>query len=156
LAEAPICAVSLAKTLFDAPPVPASKITLRSRASLQPQLYMTSDNAEDAATPGPTGLNVFGVTPITGTVISHNVIKDEAVDIAVNTSAVVDMHLNSLLGEQIGVDNLGAGTVNATQNWWGCSRGPGAPGCTTVAPEGTTSVSFIPFLTKPANASQLQ
>jgi parallel beta-helix repeat protein len=115
--------------------------------------YIAGNGAdtEDAATPGPTGINVFGVAPITGTVIVQNVIKDEAVDIAVKTPALVDAHLNNLLGKQIGVDNLGAGAVNATENWWGCSGGPGAPGCATVAPEGTTSVTFIPFLTKPAD-----
>ena len=103
---------------------------------------------EGAATPGPTGINVFGVASITGTVIVQNVIKDEAVDIAANTPALVDVHLNDLLGKAIGVDNLDAGTVIATENWWGCSGGPGAPGCTSVS--GSNIVS-TPFLTKPAD-----
>ena len=55
-------------------------------------------DTEDAATPGPTGINVFGVCSITGTVISGNVIDDEAVDIATNTPAQVNVHLNDLLG----------------------------------------------------------
>ncbi|MGC2201115.1 MAG: right-handed parallel beta-helix repeat-containing protein [Stellaceae bacterium] len=111
--------------------------------------YIAGNGAdtEDAATPGATGINVFGVAPITGTVIVQNVIKDEAVDIAANTPALVDVHLNNLLGKNIGIDNLDSGTVNATENWWGCLGGPGAPGCTTVAGPGVT---FIPFLTKPA------
>jgi hypothetical protein len=103
-------------------------------------------DTEDAATPGPTGINVFGVSSITGTVISGNVIDDEAVDIATKTPAQVNVHLNDLLGEKIGVDNLGTGTVDATENWWGCPGGPGAEECTTVKGPG---VFFTPWLTHP-------
>jgi hypothetical protein len=61
--------------------------------------------------------------------------------------AVVDTHLNNLLGQQIGIDNLGSGGVNATENWWGCAKGPGFPGCTSVS--GLNVVS-TPFLTHPS------
>jgi len=74
------------------------------------------------------------------------VIKDEEVDIAANTNGLIDAHLNNLLGKAIGVDNLGSGTVNATVNWWGCAKGAGAPGCTSVS--GSNVVS-TPFLTSP-------
>jgi hypothetical protein len=44
--------------------------------------------------------------------------KTKAVDIATNTPAQVNVHLNDLLGRQIGVDNLDeSGTVDATENW---------------------------------------
>jgi parallel beta helix pectate lyase-like protein len=110
--------------------------------------YIAGNGAdtEDAATPGPTGINVFGVAPITGSVIVQNVIKDEAVDIAVNTPALVDAHLNDLLGNSIGLANLDGGEVNATENWWGCPRGPGAAGCTSVS---GSNVVAVPFLTRP-------
>jgi hypothetical protein len=117
--------------------------------------YIAGNGADtaDAATPGPTGINVFGVAPIIGTVIAGNVIKYEAVDIAVNTvsPAVVDAHLNDLRGKQIGVDNLGTGTVNATQNWWGCAKGPGFPGCTSVS---GSNVISTPFLTHPPEPAE--
>lgn len=117
--------------------------------------YIAGNGADtaDAATPGPSGINVFGVAPIIGTVIADNVIKYEAVDIAVNTvsPAVVDAHLNDLLGRQIGVDNLGTGTVNATQNWWGCANGPGFAGCTSVSGSNLLST---PFLTHPPEADE--
>jgi parallel beta-helix repeat protein len=106
-------------------------------------------DTEDAATPGPTGINVFGLSPITGTIISENVIDDEAVDIATKTPAQVNVHLNDLLGEKIGVDNLGTGTVDATENWWGCPGGPGAEECTTVSPVSGTGVAFTPWLRQP-------
>jgi hypothetical protein len=106
-------------------------------------------DTEDAATPGPTGINVFGVSPITGTVISGNVIDDEAVDIATNTPAQVNVHLNDLLGENIGVDNISTdkvhGTVDATENWWGSPGGPGKEGATTV----NGVVFFTPWLRHP-------
>jgi hypothetical protein len=102
-------------------------------------------DTEDAATPGPTGINVFGVSPVTGTIISGNVINGEAEDIVTNTPALVAAHINDLLGGQIGVDNLGSGTVDATENWWGSPGGPGKHGATTA--KGT--VSFTPWLIHP-------
>jgi parallel beta-helix repeat protein len=110
--------------------------------------YIAGNGADtdDAFTPGPTGINVFGVSPASGTVISNNVIKDESVDIAVNTPAVVSAHLNNLQGKGTGVAILGQGSVDATENWWGCSGGPGANGCSTAA---GTAVTFNPWLTTP-------
>ena len=104
----------------------------------------------DTATPGPTGINVnsgFGGSLITGTVISENVIEHEAYDLFVNTPAQVDAHLNIFLGrDEAGVDNYGTGTVNATENWWGCFGGPGAEECASVEGSG---VLFTPWLRKP-------
>jgi hypothetical protein len=79
-------------------------------------------------------------------VISGNVIEEETVDIATNTPGQVNIHLNNLLDGDIGVDNIGTGTVDATLNWWGCPNGPGAGGCTSVEGAG---VSFTPWLTHP-------
>jgi len=104
----------------------------------------------DTMTPGKTGINVnsgFGGTNITGTVISQNLIEHEAYDLFINTPAQVDAHLNSFLGENaVGVDDSSSSPVNATENWWGCSGGPGAERCTTI--EGT-GVLFAPWLTWP-------
>jgi hypothetical protein len=125
--------------------------------------YISGNGAdtEDAATPGPTGINVFGVSSITGTVISGNVIDDEAVDIATNTPALaslptntptlVAIHLNDLLGGSkiIGVDNISPSedaTVDATENWWGSPVGPGKGEATTV---NGTGVSYTPWLRHP-------
>jgi hypothetical protein len=105
-----------------------------------------SADTDDAATAGPTGINVFGISPITGTVISQNVIFDEAIDIATHTPAEVAVHLNDLLDGKIGVDNIGAGTVDATENWWGCPGGPGDEECTTVS---GPRVFFTPWLRHP-------
>lgn len=100
----------------------------------------------DAATQGPTGINVFGVSPITGTTIALNTINAETVDISVNTPVEVQAHLNNFLEAKAGVDNIGTGVVSASENWWGCAGGPTANGCATI---GGTRVFFAPWLTAP-------
>lgn len=80
----------------------------------------------DAATPGPTGINVFSVGPATGNIISGNSIQRETDDVVVNDPALVQVQFNNLQRGDVGVDNLGAGTVDAVWNWWGCPNGPEA------------------------------
>jgi parallel beta-helix repeat protein len=100
----------------------------------------------DAVTPGPTGINVFGVSALKGFVISQNAISHESYDIVANTPALVTVHLNNLLGAgQVGVDNIGKGSVDATQNYWGCPGGPTKALCSSV---GGPKVTFEPFLAK--------
>ena len=106
-------------------------------------------DTDDAATPGTTGINIFSVTPVTGTVIAQNVISDEQLDIAFNApSGQINAHLNSFGGREIGVDNLGSGSIDATENWWGCPAGPTGSGysCSTVAGVG---IVYTPWLTSP-------
>lgn len=109
-------------------------------------------DTQDAATSGPTGINVFGVSPVTGTVIANNVISFESIDVSVHTAAQVDVHSNDFLAGGVGVANTG-GTVNATENWWGCARGPGNAGCASVSGSGVLST---PWLTRPAAHSEDQ
>ena len=108
----------------------------------------------DTATPGNVGININsgdGGTPVLGTVIAYNVIREEDVDIAVNTPGEVDIHLNDLGGDKIGVADVCTfdkatvctGSINATLNYWGCKDGPGAAGCTTVS---GSDISFAPWL----------
>ena len=118
-----------------------------------------SNNGPDADVPtsGPAGIVVFsdiagGAPPITGTLISQNIISDEAVGIAVATNGSVDAHLNSLLDKHaIGVANLRGGTVDARQNWWGCKDGPTDDKCSQI--EGP-NVLFDPWLTRPVPADK--
>jgi parallel beta-helix repeat protein len=103
----------------------------------------------DTPTNGPTGINInsgAGGTPITGNVIWGNVIENEAVDVTVNTPGDVELHFNDLLGDEVGVENLGTGSVDAINNWWGCPAGPGSPKCSSAS---GTGITFIPFLKHP-------
>ena len=113
------------------------------------RISSNGQDTSDAATTGPTGINIFGVSPITGTVISQNVITHESLDIVVNTPADVAADNNDLHGSgRVGVQNVGAGTVDATDNWWGCKDGPGEFPCSNVNGPGT--VLYSPWLRKPA------
>ena len=103
----------------------------------------------DPGTTVPTGISIFSpVVPLTGIVITQNVFKREGIDIAMNATdpgTSVAVHLNSFLGD-VGIDNIAAGTINATMNWWKCADGPAANGCATI--EGT-GITTAPWLTKP-------
>ncbi|MGH7114046.1 MAG: right-handed parallel beta-helix repeat-containing protein, partial [Stellaceae bacterium] len=118
--------------------------------------YIAGNGADpDVGTTGPTGISLLGTAAVSGTVITLNQIQNESVDIAVNNAAtagaVVIAHLNNLVGRNaIGLDNLGAGPVDATENWWGCANGPSARGCTSVK---GANVATTPFLTRPVQSA---
>jgi Right handed beta helix region len=103
----------------------------------------------DAGTTEPTGISLSSEgPPLVGIVISQNIIQQESIDVAMKTASAmstVDAHFNSFLGD-VGVDNLGLGTISASGNWWKCSGGPSANGCSTVAGSGVT---VTPWLSKP-------
>jgi parallel beta-helix repeat protein len=113
-----------------------------------------SDNAqdsEDAATSGPTGINIFSLAPITGTLISQNEIQREALDIVMNVPGtgnipVAQIHLNQFAEDEVGIQNVGTALLDATENWWGCPGGPTASDCATIS---GTGVLFTPWLKKP-------
>ncbi len=82
-------------------------------------------DTEDAATPGPTGINIYSYGPVTGNIFAGNIVENESYDIAVSVPSPVQVEFNTLLGNGFGVDNIGkAAPVDATENWWGCPLGP--------------------------------
>lgn len=106
----------------------------------------------DAATSGPTGINIFSQTPMPGTIIDGNTIFQEALDIALKipasasgTGPDVQAHLNNL-ARPVGVQNSGTARVDATEDWWSCPNGPGFPGCSTISGSG---IVFNPPLKTP-------
>ena len=102
----------------------------------------------DPGTTVPTGISIFSPeVPLTGIMIVQNVFKGEGIDIGMNAvpGSSVDARFNSFFGN-VGIDNIGAGTISATGNWWKCSGGPGANGCSTVTGSGVTT---NPWLTRP-------
>ena len=104
----------------------------------------------DVPTTVPTGISLLGTAPVSGTVITWNEFARESIDIAINNAGeTVDVRLNRLAGSGTGIDNSGAGAVNAAENWWGCAKGPGANGCTSVTGSNAPNVVSTPFLTSP-------
>jgi hypothetical protein len=124
----------------------APPVNLNNNVILLNHIYGNAADTEDAATSGPTGINIHSLVPIYGTVISQNTIEDEAVDVAFKAplGSQLLVHFNNFESTGIGVDNLGTGTVVATDNWWNCAGGPGTSGCTTVS---GSNVIWAPWLT---------
>jgi len=132
-----------------AAPAPAPAVNLNDNMIVGNHIYDNAADGADAFTPGPTGINVYSVAPIWGTVIAQNVIENEAVDIAFKAPVgQLDVHFNDFRSTGIGIDNLGAATINATDNWWHCAAGPGGSGCSTAAGAG---VATTPWLAAPFN-----
>jgi nitrous oxidase accessory protein NosD len=129
-----------------AAPAPAPPVNLNDNVITGNRISGNAADTEDAGTSGPTGINVFSVAPITGTVISQNVFEDEAIDVAFKApSGQVNVHLNDFNNRAIGVDNLGTGTVDAIQNWWGCALGPLSKRCASITGPNVMSTPWLVF-----------
>ena len=98
----------------------------------------------DAFTSGPTGINLYSLMPATGNIISGNMIQGEAIDVAVRNPALVQVQFNNLSGLNVGVQNFGVGAVDATQNFWGCGKGPTQAGSCSMGLG--NSVTYAPWL----------
>lgn len=127
-------------------PAPAPPVHLNDNAIIGNHFSGNAADAADTATSGPTGINIASQAPVWGTVISRNSFDAETVDVAFRApSGLVAAHFNNF-SHGIGIDNLGSGTVDASNNWWSCPFGAGAPRCATVA---GSAVSVSPFLYAP-------
>jgi len=107
----------------------------------------------DAATPGPTGINIYSVAPMSGTLIVQNTFSQEIFDVIVkvplasaDSGPQTQIHLNDFEAHDTGVSNLGTAKIDATQNWWGCPAGPGERGCATVSGD---AITVNPWLSRP-------
>jgi parallel beta-helix repeat protein len=100
-----------------------------------------------APTSGPTGINISSMAPISGTVVEQNTFDNEAIDIGFTAPAgsQLDAHFNNFT-RGTGIDNSGTALIDATENWWGCSAGPGGKHCAIIQGSGVT---FTPWLTNP-------
>lgn len=120
-----------------AAPAGAPAVNLNDNVIVGNIIYGNGPDTEDAATSGPTGINLFSLAPVTGTIVSQNVISQETLGLVFNAPGAVTASLNNFL-VVTGVENLASGTVSATDNWWGCPAGANAPGCATIVGVGVT------------------
>jgi nitrous oxidase accessory protein NosD len=127
-------------------PAPAPPINMNGNVVVGNHFSGNGADTEDTATSGPTGVNVYSTAPIYGTIVSQNTFDNESIDVAFNApSGQLDVHFNDF-SDATGIDNIGAGPVNATENWWHCPAGPGGKHCATVV---GTGVATTPWLTFP-------
>ena len=129
----------------------APPIVFRDNQVIANEIRGNGADTEDAATAGPTGINVYSVVPVTGIVIANNVIEDETIGISFKSAATaagappqMQAHLNLFQAGTIGISDIGAATIDGTLNWWGCSRGAGEGSCATT----TAGVAATPWLTE--------
>jgi Right handed beta helix region len=132
-----------------AAPAGAPPVTLRDNSVIGNHFRDNGADTEDAATAGPTGINIYSVAPVTGMVVTGNVVEDEAIGVSLNSPATavnappqLQAHLNVFDQKTIGISTLGTATVDGTLNWWGCAQGPGKDSCATA----TAGVAFTPWL----------
>ncbi len=62
--------------------------------------------------------------------------------ILTQNSGSAAVHLSRIAGNTAGA-SAASGSINATNNWWGCNAGPGGAGCDTVS----GAVTYSPWLT---------
>lgn len=130
-----------------AAPAPAPPVNLNDNVIIGNYIFGNGQDTADTPTPGPTGINLFSHAPVSGTVVSQNIFGSEAIDVAFSAPAgEMDVHLNRFNAKAIGVDQLGAAPVSATENWWACPQGPGAAAwCATVMGSGVTTSPWLSF-----------
>jgi hypothetical protein len=122
-------------------PLPLPPVIFRDNSVIGNYFRSNGADTGDAATAGPTGINVFSMLALSGIVITNNVMEDEAIGISFNTSSTaaiappqMQAHLNLFEPKSIGIQILNAATVDGTLNWWGCPEGPGKASCATTTP----------------------
>lgn len=133
-------------------PAPAPQVNFNDNTIVGNHIYRNGKDAADAATAGPTGVNVYSVAPIYGTVVAQNEFDDESIDVAFKAPAgQLTVHLNNFDPTGVGVENLGMGAINARDNWWNCATGPGTRRCVTaIGP----NLMVTPWLTMPFGPEQ--
>lgn len=129
-----------------APPAPAPPVNFNDNAIIGNHFSGNGADNPGAPTAGPTGINVFSAGPIMGTVISQNTFDNESIDVSFTAPAgQLNVHFNDF-SRGIGIQNLGTGMIDATENWWSCGAGPGGSHCSSAKGSGLSST---PWLTNP-------
>lgn len=130
-------------------PAPAPPVNMNGNVVVQNHFSGNGMDTEDAATSGPTGVNIFSTAPVYGTIVSQNDFDDESIDFAYNAPAGQAVaHFNDF-SSGTGVDQIGAAGVDATENWWHCPSGPGSGHCANAI---GANVNTTPWLVFPFDA----
>ena len=135
-----------------AAPAQAPAVVFSDNVIVGNTIARNAPDTADAATAGPTGINIYSLAAMPGTVITQNTIDNEAIDLAIKVpsgTTAFEVHDNNLLNARnVGVLNAGGATVNAAENWWGCPKGPNSSGCSSAV---GMNLIVTPWLTQPDN-----
>jgi len=126
-------------------PAPAPGISLNDNVIVGNHIYGNAADTADAFTPGPTGINIYSTASVTGLIVAQNDFHDESINIAFKVPAgSLNVHFNDFDDHAIGIDNLGSGWIDATNNWWNCAAGPSAA-CSSTTGANITTAPWLPF-----------
>jgi len=106
-------------------------------------------DTDEAATPGTAGIAFTTVGPIRGTVITENTITGQDIGVVWHAPGAAAVNRNNLMLYGVGIYNLGTGTVDAENNYWGCVSGPLGLGGNKCATARVGGVSVGTWATKP-------
>ncbi|HEU5270402.1 MAG TPA: discoidin domain-containing protein [Jatrophihabitans sp.] len=118
------------------------------------------NTANSSGTGTAAGAAIFqenGNLTVTGSTFTGNVVAGSGTlaNSAIYTAGTSTLHYNRLIGNAgAAVLTTRGGTVNATQNWWGCNSGPGTAGCDGAAGTGVTTNPWL-VLTATANPAHV-
>jgi hypothetical protein len=112
--------------------------------------FISSNGADPVAgATTPTGVAVYGQSPVLELLIYGNTFDTETVDVFFNSPSYLSIHNNDLVGTTGLVNQNSAGSVNARENFWGCTfPGPGAAGCSAIV---GPNIIYSPWLTVSIN-----
>jgi parallel beta-helix repeat protein len=117
-----------------AAPSPAPPVNMNGNKIIGNTIFANAADAGDAHTPGTTGINIYSLAPVYGTIIAENTFASESIAVAYNVpQGQLDLHFNNFTTHHIGVDNMGTGQIDASENYWNCAGGPGTTGCVTIS-----------------------
>lgn len=110
---------------------------------------LTQTNPEGPG-PDPDPADGEEVAPPTSVRVSTNDIDKTEVGVAVLTQLAAYSYIeqNNFDHNMIGVVNSGSMNLDATNNWWGCDKGPesGEPECATISTTAPGTTSYHPYL----------
>lgn len=126
-------------------PAQAPPFNMNNNVIVGNQIAGNMGDSDDPNSPGPTGISILSFGPVLGTVISQNTFGDEIADVTFNApSGSIQAHLNNFTANAIAVDSEASGSVDASQNFFGCPAGPGGPGCATIMGPNVVVSSWLP------------
>ena len=107
---------------------------------------LIADVSSDASPSQAAGIALKG--PGANVTVSGNLLTEDNAGVAVLAPLGSGTHVNEndFIDNPIGVYNAADSSLDATSDYWGCPKGPGADGCDTVVDVGAGHTNYVPFL----------